>query len=76
MVEQQFEQIKDICHRVFGAEAKVEISRDVTLKTLFLHITPIKQQDRLTQSQQEMDVLLSVQHALQAVSWEVKLHVL
>lgn len=65
----------DICQRVFGAETQVFLSSDEAGQLLRIQVQPKRRQDILTQSQQEMDAILSIQHLLQTQSWGVHLTV-
>lgn len=58
--------IEDICQRVFGKAAEVKI--DLTQGVYVVRICPSKRTDPLTQSQQEMDVIMSLQHLLQGAA--------
>jgi hypothetical protein len=63
--------IVDICQRVFGATAQVTMTE--CAGTWCVRIQPVHKTDPLTQSQQEMDVIMSLQHLLQGAA--VKLEV-
>jgi hypothetical protein len=64
--------IADICRRVLGATAIVDlvISEQGQYQVT---VTGIKANDPLTRSQQEMDIILSLQHRLQGA--EIKLRI-
>jgi len=64
--------IVDICRRVLGATALVDVV--VSEQGLYqVTVTGIKANDPLTRSQQEMDIILSLQHRLQGA--EIKLRI-
>ena len=63
--------IKDICYRVFGYDAEIEICSDTHLVSI--SIVSKRKQDALTQSQQEMDAILSIQHLLSGYTGSVRL---
>jgi hypothetical protein len=63
----------DTCHRVFGVEAHIAVQwHDLDQWVGVEVITPIKR-DPLTQSMQEMDVILAAQAWLSESSWQLRL---
>lgn len=64
--------IADICRRVLGATAIVDlvISEQGQYQVT---VTGIKANDPLTRSQQEMDIILSLQHRLQGAEIKVRI---
>jgi len=58
--------VVDICQRVFGAAAQVDVV--VSDDRVQVVVKPKNRQDPLTQSQQEMDVIMSLQHLLQGAA--------
>lgn len=55
--------ITDICQRVLGDKVHVEASQDA-LHVWQVGVTGAKATDPLTRSQQEMDIIMSLQHGL------------
>lgn len=58
--------IADICRRVLGAECAVAVTSGAQGVQVRVSGAPVR--DPLTRSQQEMDVILSLQHLLGAVA--------
>lgn len=58
--------IADICRRVLGAECVVMVTTQAQGVQVRVSGAPVR--DPLTRSQQEMDVILSLQHLLGAVA--------
>lgn len=58
-----FVAIEDICRRVLGMGIDVEIQQQGA-HHWYIQVYHAKQQDPLTRSQQEMDVIISLQHLL------------
>ena len=54
--------IIDICQRVFGANIDVEVASSA--EGVIVWVRQATRTDPLTRSQQEMDVILSLQHLL------------
>ncbi len=76
MDESLYPAIEDICQRVFGLLLSVRLTSDALNKQLLIQLMPKQRQDALTQSQQEMDAILSIQHLLTEIGWSVKLEVI
>jgi hypothetical protein len=55
--------ITDICQRVLGDTVQVNASQDAQ-QIWQIQVTGIKPTDPLTLSQQEMDIIMSLQHGL------------
>ncbi|MCI4410883.1 MAG: hypothetical protein JHC38_04330 [Thiotrichales bacterium] len=64
--------IEDICRRVLGNAIHVTADYHVN-KGWLITISDAKTTDPLTRSQQEMDIILSLQHALSGVA--LQLHI-
>lgn len=64
--------IADICCRVLGLNAVVDVA-GCTSAGYRVQVTGVKANDPLTRSQQEMDIILSLQHLLQGA--EIKLRI-
>jgi hypothetical protein len=62
--------IIDICQRVFGANIDVEVASSAG--GVIVWVRQAKCTDSLTRSQQEMDVILSLQHLLQGVAIDLR----
>lgn len=64
--------IADICRRVLGATAIVDVV--VSEQGRYqVTVTGIKANDPLTRSQQEMDIILSLQHLLQGAEINLRI---
>ncbi len=64
--------IEDICRRVLGSAIHVTTDYQVN-KGWLITVSDAKTTDPLTRSQQEMDIILSLQHALSGTA--LKLHI-
>lgn len=58
--------IIDVCQRVFGASAKTVIQQSE--QGYHIQVCPVKRADRLTLAEQEMDVIMCLQHLLSGAS--------
>lgn len=65
--------VEDICQRVFGVLVSCDMTQDQGNQLLVIRLKPKRRQDMLTQSQQEMDAILSIQHLLTDTGWSVRL---
>ena len=59
--------ITDICQRVLGAKVHIQASQDAQ-HVWQVVVTGAKATDPLTRSQQEMDIIMSLQHGLQGAA--------
>lgn len=59
--------VSDICQRVLGDKVHIEASQDVR-RVWQVVVTGAKATDPLTRSQQEMDIIMSLQHGLQGAA--------
>lgn len=59
--------VSDICQRVLGDKVHIEASQDAR-RVWQVVVTGAKATDPLTRSQQEMDIIMSLQHGLQGAA--------
>ncbi len=65
--------VSDICQRVLGDKVHIEASQDAQHVWQVL-VTGAKATDPLTRSQQEMDIIMSLQHGLQGAAVRLVIH--
>lgn len=65
--------VSDICQRVLGDKVHIEASQDAQHVWQVL-VTGAKATDPLTRSQQEMDIIMSLQHGLQGAAVRLLIH--
>jgi hypothetical protein len=62
MLTDNASRIVDICQRVLGWQISVSVEQ--VNAVFYIKVTGAKGQDPLTRSQQEMDIIMSLQHLL------------
>ena len=64
--------ITDICQRVLGVKVHVEAKQDVQ-RVWQVQVMGAKATDPLTRSQQEMDIIMSLQYGLQGAAVRLRI---
>ncbi len=65
--------ITDICQRVLGDKVHIEAGQDAQ-RVWQVQVMGAKATDPLTRSQQEMDIIMSLQHGLQGAAVRLLIH--